>query len=293
MVNFPERIKALYKLMSPCRLCPHECVADRSAGKKGKCRSGAEAVISSHNLHFGEEPPISGFRGSGTIFFTNCSLSCVFCQNYPISQLNNGRTVTVKELAAIMLELQEQRAHNINFVTPTHFLPLIVDAVHLAKQKGLSIPLVYNSSGFEGLEALKLLDGVIDIYLPDAKYCDRNKSAKYSGAAGYWEANKLALREMHRQVGNLTLDKDGVAVKGLLVRHLVLPNDISGSKDVLEFIAGELSPETYVSVMAQYHPANKSEQYPELSRKVSAKEYGKVVKLAENLGLTSGWIQEL
>ena len=291
-INFPERIKALYALTKPCRLCPHACGIDRSKKSSGKCRSGLEVRVSSDNLHFGEEPPISGFMGSGTIFFTNCNLSCVFCQNYPISQLNNGNAVTIKELSQIMLELQRKLAHNINLVTPSHFVPQIVEAVYEARKNGLKIPLVYNCGGFEALETLKLLDGIIDIYMPDAKYSTDN-SLKYSGAPDYWEINKKALKEMHRQVGDLKVDKDGIAFKGLLVRHLVLPNNLAGSGQVLEFVSNELSQLTYMSIMSQYHPANRTEQYPELSRKISLREYSQVLKTAEKLRLDKCWIQEL
>ncbi|MFH1369163.1 MAG: radical SAM protein [Elusimicrobiota bacterium] len=293
MISRKERIEKLYTLLNPCRLCPHACGIDRFASAMGRCGSGKNILISSSNLHFGEEPPVSGFKGSGTIFFTNCNLSCVFCQNYPISQLRNGNPATVGELAEKMLDLQKQGAHNINFVTPTHFAPQIVEAVYIARDAGLNIPLVYNCGGYEAVGTLELLEGIIDIYMPDAKYSDAGKSQKYSSAPNYWTVNKKALKEMHRQAGNLEVDDKGVARKGLLIRHLVLPNDISGSSEVLEFIAKELSPDTYVSIMSQYHPANKTDMFPELSRKVSAREYNRVVKLAENLGLDKGWIQEL
>lgn len=294
MADLSKNIEKLYALMSPCRLCPHECGALRFEGEKGKCRAaGRGAMVSSYNLHFGEEPPVSGTMGSGTIFFTNCNLRCAFCQNYPISQLGNGKPAGPDELAAMMLELQQNGAQNINFVTPTHVLPVAADAVLRARKSGLTLPIVYNCGGYESVEALKLLEGIIDVYLPDAKYSDDKNAVKYSGAPGYWEADKAALKEMYRQAGNLRTDKDGAAIKGMIIRHLVLPNGISGSEKVLRFIAEELSPEMRVSIMAQYHPANRSGKYPELSRKVSAKEYGKVVDLAEELGLVNSWIQEL
>lgn len=295
MINYPERTQALYALLNPCRLCPHRCGINRVRTSKGKCRSGGgkSVFISSYNIHLGEEPPISAARGSGTIFFTNCSLSCVFCQNYPISQLRNGNEISVEQLSLIMLELQQRGAHNINFVTPTHYVAQIVEAVGAAREKGLVIPLVYNCSGYEEVETLKLLDGIIDIYMPDMKYSDDVNAVKYSSAPNYTETNRKAIKEMHRQVGELRLDTDDVAVKGLIIRHLVLPNNISGSARVLEFIAKEISPKTFISLMSQYHPANKTERYPELSRKVSAKEYKQAVKLAENLGLDNGWIQEI
>lgn len=279
--------------LNPCCLCPHKCGVNRLAGEKGKCRSTKDLYVSSYNLHFGEEPSISGFSGSGAIFFTNCSLACVFCQNYPISQLGNGNKSSIDELAEIMLKLQSQGAHNINFVTPTHFVPQIVDAVDKARNKGLKVPLVYNCGGYEEIETLRLLDGIIDIYMPDAKYSDNEMAEKYSGAPDYREVNKRALKEMHRQVGDLVIDEKGIAIRGLLVRHLILPENISGSKQVLEFIANELSKNTYVSLMAQFHPAHKAEKFPKISRRISDCEYQEVLDIFEKLGLEKGWKQEL
>lgn len=293
MINYKERIEGLYKRLNSCCLCPHHCGVNRFISSSGKCRSGNKIFVASHTLHFGEEPPISGYAGSGTIFFSNCTLSCVFCQNYPISQLGNGNLVKVSELSSIMLELQQRGAHNINFVTPSHMAAHIVEAVFEAKEKGLTIPLVYNCSGYEEIETLKLLDGIIDIYMPDAKYSDNTISKKYSSAEDYWEINKLALKEMYRQVGNLIINKNGIAEKGLLIRHLILPDNISGSNIILEFIAKELSKQTFISIMAQYHPAHKTSQYPELSRRISLEEYNKVLKVVDFLGLENGWQQEL
>ncbi len=293
MLDNIERGKQLYSLLNPCRLCPRKCMVDRTAGKTGRCRTGLDVYISSYNIHNGEEPPISGFSGSGTIFFTNCALSCVFCQNYPISQLGHGNKVSVERLSQIMLELEERGAHNINLVTPTHVAAQAVEALALARQAGLKIPLVYNSSGYESVETLKLLEGIVDIYMPDAKYSDPAKSLEYSGAGDYWEANKAALKEMYRQVGNLVMDKNGLATKGLIIRHLVLPNDISGVREVLKFIAEGISKDVYISLMSQYHPAHMSHKYPELSKKISKKEYDKALNILNNLGLANGWVQEL
>lgn len=293
MINYIERIDQLNKQLASCRLCPHHCGVDRRSGKLGRCSTGTDLYISSANVHFGEEPPLSGTKGSGTIFFTRCNLSCVFCQNYPISQLGNGNKSSVDELAATMLRLQHQGVHNINFVTPSHVVPQIVEAVHLARAKGLTIPLVYNCGGYEEVETLRLLEGIIDIYLPDAKYSDSALAAKYSSAPDYWEINQKALREMHRQVGKLSMDGEGIARSGLLIRHLILPNNIAGSRKVLEFIAHELSPETYISLMAQYHPAHGSGQYPELSRRISPEEYEEILADMERLDLENGWQQEL
>ncbi|HBU69302.1 MAG TPA: radical SAM protein [Elusimicrobia bacterium] len=291
MSEIAVKVEKLYSLMKPCRLCPRLCGVDRNVST-GVCRSGAELYISSYNLHFGEEPPISGTKGSGTVFFTNCSLSCLFCQNYPISQLGNGRKISTVEFSDIMLELGAGGAHNINFVTPTHFAPLIADSVAKARAKGLKIPMVYNCSGYENIETLKLLEGIIDIYLPDAKYSSEDSARECSGAEDYWEINRKALKEMHRQVGVLRLDENGIATRGLIVRHMVLPHGLSGSGEVLEFIAKEISPRTFISLMAQYHPAHRAGTHPKLSRRLLEEEYGKVVEKAAKLGLDNGWIQE-
>jgi len=293
MVSYPERMKSLYNLLKPCRLCPHACGIDRFKQSSGKCRSGLEVRISSNNLHLGEEPPISGFNGSGTIFFTNCSLSCVFCQNYPISQLGNGNPVTTDKLVSMMLELQDKGAHNINFVTPTHYAAHMAQAVVTAKKKGLSIPILYNSGGYDDVQTLRLLEGIVDIYMPDAKYSDDSNAMKYSGTENYSSVNRAALVEMHRQAGGLVLDKNGIAMKGLIIRHLVLPGGISGSKEVLRFIAEKISPATYLSLMAQYHPADAALKYPELSKRLSEKEYAEILDFADGLGFENGWRQEL
>ncbi|MEW6557924.1 MAG: radical SAM protein [Elusimicrobiota bacterium] len=285
MTNFSA---LLYK----CSICPRNCNVNRLKNELGFCKIGKNPKISAYNLHFGEEPPISGYNGSGTIFFTGCNLRCVFCQNYPISQLYHGNEVTVEKLSEIMLKLQNQNAHNINLVTPTHVIAQIAEAILLAKREGLKIPVVYNSGGYEKVETLKLLDGFIDIYMPDAKYSDDKIAEKYSDAKNYWDINKKALKEMYRQVGDLQI-KNGVAVKGLLIRHLVLPDNIAGSKKVFEFIATELSKKTYLSIMAQYHPANRTDEFPELQRKITDKEYSQVLNRADEFGLTYGWRQEL
>jgi putative pyruvate formate lyase activating enzyme len=293
MIDFPQRISALRERLAPCRLCPRRCGVDRTAGATGLCHTADEIVIASHNLHFGEEPPLSGVRGSGTIFFSHCTLSCVFCQNYPISQLGNGNRCTVDDLAGIMLELQEEGAHNINFVTPTHMTPQIVAAVAAARARGLVLPLVYNCSGYEDVDTLRLLDGIIDIYLPDMKYGDDACAERYSNAPHYWETNTRAVREMYRQVGNLRIDGDGIARRGLLVRHLILPGGLSGTRKVLEFIARELSPQIHVSLMAQYHPAHRYARFPELSRRITAAENSEIAEMAQELGIENGWQQEL
>jgi len=286
-----KRKEGLNKLLEKCHLCPRKCLVNRLQDEKGFCGAGKRAAVSSYNLHFGEEPPISGYRGSGTIFLTHCNLRCCFCQNYPISQLGNGQEVEIFQLAKMMLKLQELGAHNINFVTPTHFVPQIVEALEVAVREGLNIPLVYNSGGYDSVETLKLLDGIVDVYMPDAKYSNPQSARTYSRADDYFEVNKKALLEMHRQVGDLKMDREGIAEQGLLVRHLVLPEDVVGSRRVLEFIGRNISQNTYISIMAQYHPAHRASEFPELSRKISETEYDAVLKMADELGLERGWRQ--
>ncbi len=286
-----KRKEELNKLLKKCQLCPRKCLVNRLRNEKGFCGAGKRVAVSSYNLHFGEEPPISGYRGSGTIFFTHCNLRCCFCQNYPISQLGNGREVEISQLAKMMLKLQELGAHNINFVTPTHFVPQIVEALEPAVREGLKIPLVYNSGGYDSEETLKLLEGIVDIYMPDAKYSNPDSARKYSTADDYFAVNKKALLEMHRQVGDLEMDGEGIARQGLLIRHLVMPEDVVGSRRVLEFITGNISQNTYMSIMAQYHPAHMAFEFPELSRRISQIEYDAVLKIADELGLERGWRQ--
>lgn len=287
-----KRKEKLNKLLEKCHLCPRKCLVNRLQDEKGFCGAGRRVVVSSYNLHFGEEPPISGYRGSGTIFFTHCNLRCCFCQNYPISQLGNGQEVDISELATMMTKLQKLGAHNINFVTPTHFVPPIVEALEVAVGEGLKIPLVYNSGGYDSVETLQLLDGIVDIYMPDAKYSSPETARRYSKADDYFEVNKKALLEMHRQVGDLKMDKEGIANRGLLIRHLVMPEDVAGSRKVLEFIAKNISQNTYMSIMAQYHPAHLAFEFPELSRRISKREYDAVLKMADELGLERGWRQD-
>jgi putative pyruvate formate lyase activating enzyme len=293
MANYPLIIPELYKRMAPCVLCPHHCGVDRLKGETGRCRTTREFSIASYTVHHGEEPPISGTKGSGTIFFSNCTLSCVFCQNYPISQLGHGKTYSVYGLTQCMMELQAKGVHNINFVTPSHVVPMIVEAAYNAWQQGLNIPLVYNSSGYEDIDTLKLLEGVIDIYLPDAKYADPAAAIRYSGAENYPDINKAALKEMYRQVGSLKVDDSGIALKGLIVRHLVLPGNSAGSAEVMRFIARELSPQTHVSLMSQYHPAHETGSHPEIDRRITADEYQSILNVMKEEGMENGWQQDL
>ena len=284
-----QRAEALHLLLSECRICPNECLAKRTEGETGECHSADEVIISSVGPHFGEEPPLVGSHGSGTIFFTNCNLSCKFCQNYDISHLGMGEKISIMDLAREMLQLQQRGCHNINLVTPTHFTPQIVDALILAIEKGLELPIVYNCGGYESVETLKLLEEIVDIYMPDIKYSISENALKYSGVHNYWETVKLALKEMHRQVGDFKISKRGIAQRGLLVRHLVLPNDITGSKAVINFIADEISKETYLNVMDQYRPAYHADKYPELNRRITTSEYKEVIDYAFYKGLKIGF----
>ncbi len=278
------RVSALRALMHGCRLCPRACGVDREAGETGECGVGADPVVSSYGPHFGEERPLVGRHGSGTIFLTGCNLKCIFCQNYDISHLRRGRTVTVRELADLMLDLQRQGCHNINWVTPTHQAPMLVEALARAREQGLRAPVVYNCGGYESLEALRLLEGIVDIYMPDAKYGDNHTGARLSGVPDYWDRCREALREMHRQVGDLRLDEEGIAARGLLVRHLVLPEGRAGTEQVMAFLAS-LSADTYVNVMAQYHPEYRASEMPALRRGLTAAEYRKAVEAARSAGL--------
>ena len=290
--EWQDRIAAARSLLSPCRLCPRECKVDRLGGERGVCKAGAGAEVSSANDHHGEEPPLSGRRGSGTIFFTHCNLRCAFCQNYPISHLGNGEPATASELADMMLKLQRRGCHNINFVTPTHIMPFILEALPLAVKKGLKVPLVYNCGGYESLAALKILDGIVDVYLPDMKYNDSQAAERFSRAKDYVEKNRAAIKEMHRQVGDLELDDEGLARRGLIIRHLVLPRGLAGSAGVLEFIAREVSPNTAISLMSQYFPAYQAFDHPEIARRLAPGEYAEAVKVMRRLELSEGWVQE-
>ncbi|MCW3491492.1 radical SAM protein [Dethiobacter alkaliphilus] len=272
--------------LGKCLLCPQACGVDRTAGKTGFCRAGKLARVSSYGPHFGEEAPLVGRGGSGTIFFAYCNLRCVFCQNYDISHMGYGDNLEPQELAEVMLALQKRGCENINFVTPTHYVPQILSALSLAAKKGLTVPLVYNCGAYECPETLELLDGVIDIYLPDTKYSDPGLAKKYSGVENYPASMFSSLKEMHRQVGTLQVDKRGVAVRGLMVRHLIMPGGLAGTEDVLRFIAAELSPDTYINLMGQYHPAFEADKYPELSRRPSGNELAAARALAKKYGLT-------
>ncbi|HAA25562.1 MAG TPA: radical SAM protein [Ruminiclostridium sp.] len=282
-----NRIKILKKKLKECIICPHHCKVDRTGNKRGFCRAGADAVIDGYGPHYGEESVLVGRGGSGTIFFSYCTLQCVFCQNYRISHCGDGYEVTPQELARIMLQLQDKGCHNINLVSPTHFVPQIIEAVGIAARGGLKLPLVYNTGGYDDIDTLKLLDGIIDIYMPDIKFGDNAKAKKYTKADKYFDIAKAAVKEMHRQVGVLNTDEKGIAYKGLLVRHLVMPDNAADTYKVLEFIADEVSKDTFVNIMSQYYPAHKSYSFAELSRRISRDEYIAAVKYAEELGFAN------
>ncbi len=280
-----ERIRRAWAMLESCHLCPRRCGVNRLSGEKGMCRTATEAVVSSYGPHFGEEAPLVGTGGSGTIFFTNCNLRCMFCQNYTISQLGQGRVTSKGEIARMMLSLQQRGCHNINLVTPTHVVPHILEALLVAAGLGLSLPLVYNCGGYESVETLNLLDGIVDIYMPDMKYSDERNARRFSGVKDYPAVNRAAVKEMHRQVGDLELDQRGIARRGLLIRHLILPNGIAGTEGVVRFLAREVSTNTYLNVMAQYYPANRAFKIPLLSHPLMREEFQQAVNLAKEHGL--------
>ncbi len=275
----------LYKRACRCSLCPHHCHVNRGEGEMGRCKSGIYPVVSSFNAHFGEEAPLVGRYGSGTIFFTHCNLGCIFCQNYDISHLGRGEEISYQRLAEMMLSLQNRGCHNINFVTPTHMNYAIVKALLAAVPMGLTVPLVYNSGGYDAADILSILDGVYDMYMPDFKYMDPETAGRLSGAPDYPEAAMAALTEMHRQVGDLVIDRNGVARRGLLVRHLVLPNNIAATDRVINFIA-DLSRDTYINIMDQYRPEYRANECFDLKRRITLGEYDAAVEHARSRGLT-------
>ena len=281
-----ERALAAHRRLADCRLCPRQCGVDRLAGELGACRTGARALVSSFNAHFGEETPLVGRGGSGTIFLANCNLACRYCQNYDISHLGLGEEVEPEDLASMMLQLQAAGCHNINFVSPSHVVPQLLMGLMIAARAGLRLPLVYNTGGYDALETLELLDGVIDIYMPDMKYSDPAAGRRYSGVSDYPARNREAVREMHRQVGDLILDERGIARRGLLVRHLVLPNGLAGTEEIANFLAREISPDTYINIMDQYRPCYRAGEFPELNRRPTAAEYQAAVEAALRAGLT-------
>ena len=280
-----EKIEKAYKILKNCTLCPRECKVNRLEGEKGICKTGRLPIISSYFPHFGEEDPLVGTNGSGTIFISYCNLLCMYCQNYEISHLGEGKETPIEEFAKMMISLQIIGCHNINIVTPTHIAPQLLEALKIAIEGGLRIPLVYNTSGYEKVETLRILEGVVDIYMPDFKYWDKDVAKRYSKAPDYPEVAREALKEMYRQVGDLKINKRGIAEQGLLVRHLVLPHGLAGTRNVMEFIANEISPNTYVNIMAQYRPCGKAHKDDYLNRRITSEEYQKAVQDALDVGL--------
>ena len=283
-----QRVEQAYAIFEECRLCPRQCGVNRLKGEKGFCRTTARPVVYSAHPHFGEEVSLVGSGGSGTIFFSNCNLRCVFCQNWPISHEGRGREIGDEDLADLMLYIQKIGCHNVNLVTPTHLMPNILNAARIAHLKGLHIPLVYNTSGYESVEMLKLLDGVVDIYLPDMKFMDAQEAEIYmAGASDYPEMGKNALLEMHRQVGLHKTDENDIAVRGLMIRHLVMPNRVAGTEKFVRWVAANLPKSTYVNIMHQYHVDYKAFEYPKIQRSINAEEYIEAMSWAEQYGLTN------
>ncbi|TAJ25551.1 MAG: radical SAM protein [Nitrospirae bacterium] len=280
-----ERVARSRERLRRCHVCPRHCEVNRLEGELGFCLVGARPFVASHGPHFGEEAPLRGRRGSGTIFFSSCNLRCIYCQNYEISHLREGTEITPQELADMMLGLQEMGCHNINLVTPSHQVPHILDGLLLAAEGGLRVPLVYNTSSYDDLETLRSLEGIVDIYLPDFKYADAAIALQYSKAPSYPDIAKAAIKEMHRQVGDLTLDEQGLAVRGILVRHLVLPGGLAGTAEVMRFLAEEVSKETYINVMDQYRPCYEAFAYPPLNRRITEEEFDEAIRLTKASGL--------
>jgi putative pyruvate formate lyase activating enzyme len=280
-----DKVREAEEILKDCTLCPRQCRVDRTSGLMGFCRTGDKPFISSYGPHFGEEKPLVGKFGSGTIFMGNCNLGCLFCQNYSISHLGEGTEISFQKLADIMLSLQKEGCHNINFVTPTHQMPMILKSLLIASEKGLKLPIVYNCGGYESLHAIKILDGLVDIYMPDFKYSDPAMAFKYSKAEDYPQSAMAAIKEMHRQVGDLVTDQRGIAMRGLLVRHLVLPEGNAGTAGVVKFLAEEISKNTYINIMDQYHPCFKAFDHPPLNRRITPQEYADAVQMAIDAGL--------
>ncbi len=283
-----DRITRLTSILETCTLCPRQCKVNRLQGESGYCKTRANLVVTSYFPHFGEERPLIGRSGSGTIFLTHCNLKCNFCQNYDISHLGSGESVSITKLAQMMISLQMQGCHNINFVTPTHFAPQIVAALPNAIKMGLKLPIVYNCGGYESLEVIELLEGIIDIYMPDAKFSSAEHAQTYANAPDYFDVLKPVLKEMHRQVGVLKIEND-IANRGVLIRHLVMPNDVAGSEEILKFIGEELSTESYVNIMSQYHPCFNAIDEPLINRRITSKEYYQAIEVAKKLRLQRGF----
>lgn len=279
--------------LESCTICPHNCKVDRVEGKIGRCRSGSNIKIALSSLHFAEEPCISGKNGSGTVFFSNCNLRCIYCQNYEISQEGKGNEISIQELAQIFIEQQKKGAHNINLVTPTMYVPQIIESIKIAKKNGLNLPIIYNTNGYENIETIKMLEGYIDVYLPDLKYYSNELSKKYSSVDNYFNIASNAIKEMINQVGAPEFDEEGMLIKGVIIRHLVLPNHIQNTKNILKWIKENLPQEVWVSVMAQYFPIYKAKEDELLNRKLKHKEYREIENFLYLLDLENGYLQEL
>ncbi|MFZ5351855.1 MAG: radical SAM protein [Bacillota bacterium] len=282
-----NRVIRLRGMLKNCVLCPHQCQVNRLKGQRGFCRTLDKAVISGAEAHFGEEKELVGKYGSGTIFFSHCNLSCVFCQNYEISHCGEGREVTAQQLADSMLYLQNRKCHNINLVSPGHIVPQIVEAVFIAAKNGLRIPIIYNTNGYDLTDTLKLLEGIIDIYMPDIKFSDNEKAQKYLGVKNYYDIAKEAVREMYMQVGDLKTNENNIAYRGLMIRHLVMPMNIAGTDKIMRFIAEEISKETYVNIMSQYYPSHQAYAYEELRGRVAKKVFSDALESAKAAGLVN------
>jgi putative pyruvate formate lyase activating enzyme len=290
--DIKKRIEKAHDLLKECAVCPRECGVNRLEGEMGLCGIGKNPKVASHNLHYGEEPPISGTKGSGTIFFSGCNLRCSYCQNFPISQLRNGKETNAEGLAKMMLRLQTKGCHNVNLVTPSHVVPQILQALSIAWEKGFDLPLVYNTSGYDAMESLRLLEGIIDVYLPDMRYSDNRIAKKLSSVKDYVEVNRKAIKEMYRQVGNLETDEDGIARKGLIIRHLILPDSLAGSDQTFRFIREEMSDKVRLSLMGQYFPSYRAGECVSIDRKITPEEYESVLESFFESGLSRGWMQE-
>jgi len=280
-----KRRDAARALLSPCTLCPRTCRVDRLRRERGFCKTGALPVVSSYGPHFGEESPLVGKHGSGTIFFTHCNLGCIFCQNYEISHLSEGQEIAAEDLARIMLDLQRRGCHNINVVSPTHVVPFILEALPYAIDRGLTLPLVYNTGGYDSVAAIWLLEDVFDIYMPDFKFAGAEEGKRYARAPDYFEAASAAILEMHRQVGDLMLDSRGIAFRGLLIRHLVMPENAAGTEKVMEFISERLSKDTYINIMDQYRPCGEAHRHPRINRCITGEEFAGAIRIAQRYGL--------
>lgn len=283
--DFQNKIKSAYKILESCKLCPRECKVNRLKGELGICKIGRDLVVSSYAPHFGEEPCLVGTNGSGTIFLTGCNLKCIFCQNYDISHLNQGQEYTLDRFAQVMLNIEKLGCHNINFVTPTHFAPQIIEAIFIAKEKGLQIPIVWNCGGYESLEVIKILEGIVDIYMPDAKLFDNKVGKEFCNVDNYKEVISQTLIEMQRQVGDLECDHKGISQKGLLIRHLVMPEDQSSSRELLDFISEKVSKNAHINIMDQYRPCFKAIGHPKIGRMIISQEFQKAYEYALNKGL--------